>query len=126
MSYALSRPSSSQRSGLLAVVISRHVGVFLLILAAKTVVPQIMEMPLVVDLLQAAPIVKPPEAKPLPVVKPQPVKQQHTPTPRTPTPQIEATQSMLPAPAAPVAAPPVEIKAAPPAASGSTMLRSTP
>ncbi len=115
MSYALSRPSSSQRSGLLAVVISLHVGVFLLILAAKTVVPQIMEMPLVVDLLQAAPIVKPPEAKPLPVVKPQPVKQQHTPTPRTPTPQIEATQSTLPAPAAPVAAPPVEIKAAPPA-----------
>lgn len=115
MSYALSRPSSSQRSGLLAVVISLHVGVFLLILAAKTVVPQIMEMPLVVDLLQAAPIVKPPEAKPLPVVKPQPVKQQHTPSPRTPTPQIEATQSNLPAPAAPVAAPPVEIKPAPPA-----------
>ena len=115
MSYALSRPSSSQRSGLLAVVIGLHVGVFLLILAAKTVVPQIMEMPLVVDLLQAAPIVKPPEAKPLPVVKPQPVKQQHTPTPRTPTPQIEATQSTLPAPAAPVAAPPVEIKPAPPA-----------
>ena len=115
MSYALSRPSSSQRSGLLAVVIGLHVGVFLLILAAKTVVPQIMEMPLVVDLLQAAPIVKPPEAKPLPVVKPQPVKQQHTPTPRTPTPQIEATQSTLPAPAAPGAAPPVEIKPAPPA-----------
>ena len=54
MSYALSRPSSSQRSGLLAVVIGLHVGVFLLILATKTVVPQIMEMPLVVDLLQAA------------------------------------------------------------------------
>ena len=52
MSYALSRPSSSQRSGLLAVVIGLHVGVFLLILAAKTVVPKIMEMPLVVDLLQ--------------------------------------------------------------------------
>jgi protein TonB len=103
MSYALSRPSSSQRSGLLAVVIGLHVGVFLLILAAKTVVPKIMEMPLVVDLLQSAPIEKPPEAKPLPMVKPQPVKQQRTPTPRTPTPQIEATQSNLPAPAAPVA-----------------------
>ena len=115
MSYALSRPSSSQRSGLLAVVIGLHVGVFLLILAAKTVVPQIMEMPLVVDLLQAAPIEKPPEAKPLPMVKPQPVKQQKTPTPRTPAPQIEATQSNLPAPAAPVAVPPVEIKPAPPA-----------
>jgi protein TonB len=116
MSYALSRPSSSQRSGLLAVVIGLHVGIFLLILAAKTVVPQIMEMPLIVDLLQAAPIEKPPEAKPLPMVKPQPVKQQHTPAPRTPTPQIEATQSNLPAPAAPVAAPPVEIKPSAPAA----------
>jgi protein TonB len=103
MSYALSRPSSSQRSGLLAVVIGLHAGVFLLILAARTVVPQIMEMPLVVDLLQAAPIEKPPEAKPLPMVKPQPVKQQRTPSPKTPTPQIEATQSNLPAPAAPVA-----------------------
>jgi protein TonB len=103
MSYALSRPSSSQRSGLLAVVVGLHVGVFLLILAAKTVVPQIMEMPLMVDLLQAAPIEKPPEAKPLPMVKQQPVKQQRTPTPKTPTPQIEATQSNLPAPAAPVA-----------------------
>ena len=115
MSYALSRPSSSQRSGLLALVIGLHAGGFLLILAAKTVVPQIMEMPLVVDLLQAAPIEKLPQAKPLPMVKPQPIKQQPTPTPRTATPQIEATQSNLPAPAAPVAMPPVEIKAAPPA-----------
>jgi protein TonB len=114
MSYALSRPSSSQRSGLLAVVIGLHVGVFLLILATKTVVPQIMEMPLIVDLLQAAPIEKPPVAKPLPMVKPQPVKQQKTPAPQTPTPKIEATQSSLPAPAAPVAAP-AEIKPAPPA-----------
>ena len=103
MSYALSRPSSSQRSGLLAVVIGLHVGVFLLILATKTVVPQTMEMPLIVDFLQAAPIEKPPEAKPLPMVKPQPIKQQRTPTTKTPTPQIEATQSNLPAPAAPVA-----------------------
>jgi len=114
MSYALSRPSSSQRSGLLAVVIGLHVGVFLLILATKTVVPQIMEMPLIVDLLQAAPIEKPPVAKPLPMLKPQPVKQQKTPAPQTPTPQIEATQSSLPAPAAPVAVP-AEIKPAPPA-----------
>ena len=114
MSYALSRPSSSQRSVLLAIVIGLHVGVFLLILAARTVVPQIMEMPLVVDLLQAAPIEKPPEAKPLPMVKPQPVKQQRTPAPKTPTPQIEATQSNLPAPAAPVATLP-DPKPTPPA-----------
>ena len=116
MSYALARPSSSQRSGLLAVVIGLHVGIFLLILAAKTVVPQIMEMPLLVDLLQAAPIEKPPQAKPLPMVKPQPVKPQRTPAPQMPTPQIEATQSNLPAPATAIATPPVEIKpTAPPA-----------
>jgi len=111
MSYALSRPSSAQRSGLLTVVIGLHVGIFLVILAAKTVVPQIMEMPLVVDLLEAAPIEKPPEAKPLPI-KQQPVKQQHTPTPKTPAPVIEATKSDVPAPAAPVVAP-AEPKPAP-------------
>ena len=114
MSYALSRPSSRKRSGLLAAVIGLHAGVFLLILAAKSVVPQLMETPLVVDLLQAEPIEKPSEAKPLPMVKPQPVKQQRTPTPNTPTPQIEATQSNLPAPAAPVATLP-DPKPTPPA-----------
>jgi len=112
MSYALSRPSSFQRSGLLGVVIGLHVGVFLIILAAKTVVPQIMEMPLVVDLLQPPEAEKPPVAKPLPMVKPQPVKQQRTPTPKAPTPVIEATNSNVPAPSAPVVAP-AEPKAAP-------------
>ena len=100
MSYALSRPSQTRRSGLLTVVIGLHVGIFLIILAAKTVVPQIMEMPLVVDLLQAEPEQKPPEAKPLPVSKPQPIKQQ----PKTKAPPLEATTSTAPAPAAPVAA----------------------
>ncbi|WP_265949242.1 energy transducer TonB [Dechloromonas sp. A34] len=96
MSYALSRPTSAQRSGLLGIVIGAHVGVFLLILAAKTVAPQIMEMPLIVDLLQPeAP--KAPEPKPLPVIKPEPVRQKPTPTPKLPTPQIEATNSPVPA-----------------------------
>lgn len=113
MSYALSRPSSSQRSGLLGIVIGAHVGVFLLVLAAKTVVPQIIEMPLIVDLLPAeAP--KPPPVKPLPVVKPEPVRQKPAPAPKAPAPPIEATTSSVPAPAAPVAAPP-ETKPAPPA-----------
>jgi protein TonB len=113
MSYALSRPSASQRTGLLGIVIGAHVGIFLVILAAKTVVPQIMEMPLIVDLLPAeAP--KQPQAKPLPVVKPEPVRQKPTPTPKAPTPPIEATTSTVPAPAAPVAAPP-ETMPAPPA-----------
>lgn len=112
MSYALSRPSPFQRSGLLGVVIGLHVGVFLLVLAAKTVMPQIMEMPLVVDLLQPPEAEKPPVAKPLPMVKPQPVKQQRAPTPKAPTPVIEATNSTVPAPAAPVVAP-AEPKPAP-------------
>jgi len=113
MSYALTRPSSTQRSGLLGIVIGAHAAVFLPILAAKTVVPQIMEMPLIVDLLQPeAP--KAPEPKPLPVIKPEPVRQKPTPAPKLPTPQIEATNSQLPAPATPVAAPP-DVKPAPPA-----------
>lgn len=113
MSYALSRPSNSQRTGILGVVIGLHVGIFLLILAAKTVVPQIMEIPMVVDLLQTPEVEKPPEAKPLPVTKPQPVKQQHqAPAPKTPTPVIETTSSTVPTPAAPVA-PPAETKPTP-------------
>ena len=112
MSYALTRPSSTQRSSLLGIVIGAHTAVLLLILAAKTVVPQIMEMPLIVDMLEPeAP--KAAEPKPLPVSKPEPVRQKPTPAPKLPTPQIEATNSQVPAPAAPVAAPP-EIKPAPP------------
>ena len=112
MSYALSRPSPFQRSGLLTVVIGLHVGVFLLILAAKTVVPQIMEMPLVVDLLETQEIKKEPVAKPLPMTKPAPVKTPQTPAPKAAAPVVEATQSNVPAPAAVVAAP-VEAKPAP-------------
>jgi protein TonB len=111
MSYALSRPSSARRSGLLGVVIGLHATVFLVIMAAKTIVPEMVEMPLIVDLLQPPAEIKQPVAKPLPMAKPQPVRQ---PVPKTPTPVIEATQSELPAPAAPVATPP-DIKPAPPA-----------
>lgn len=124
MSAALSPPRArprgrpgalmARRSGLLGIVVSLHAVVFLGILAARTVVPQILEMPLVVDLIQLAEPPKPPQAKPLPI-KPQPLKQaQHAPVPKTPTPVIEATRSDLPAPAAPVAAP-AEAKPAPPA-----------
>lgn len=111
MSYALSRPSSAQRSGLLGVVIGLHAAVFLVIMAAKTIAPQIVEMPLIVDLLQPPAEIKQPVAKPLPMDKPQPVRQ---PVPKTPAPVIEATRSELPAPATPVASPP-DIKPAPPA-----------
>ena len=111
MSYALSRPSQIQRSSLLAIVIALHAGVFLLILAAKTVVPKIMEMPLIVDLLQPPEAQKEPEAKPLPVVRPQPVRQKPVPVPKAPVPVIETTTSSAPAPATAIAAPP-ENKAA--------------
>ena len=112
MSYALSSPSASRRSGLLMVVIGLHAAVIAIVIAAKTVVPQIMEMPLIVDLVQPAEI-KPPEAKPLPVTKPQPVFQKPQPRP-TPTPVIEATQSQVATANAPVASPP-DVKPAPPA-----------
>ena len=111
MSYALSRPSQIQRSSLLAIVIALHAGVFLLILAAKTVAPKIMEMPLIVDLLQPPEAQKEPEAKPLPVVRPQPVRQKPVPVPKAPVPVIETTTSTAPAPATAIAAPP-ENKAA--------------
>ncbi len=115
MSYTLSRPSPLQRSGLLSVVVGLHVGVFLLILVAKTVVPQIMEIPLVVDLLPAPEVAKPPEAKPLPMAKPVPVKTVQAPIPKAPTPVVEATQSTVPTPAAIVAAPAEPKPVAPPA-----------
>ena len=112
MSYTLSRPSPFQRSGLLTAVIGLHVGVFLLILAAKTVVPEIMEIPLVVDLLETQDLRKEPVAKPLPMTKPVAVKTPQTPAPKAAAPVVEATQSNVPAPAAVVAAP-VEAKPAP-------------
>ncbi len=106
MSYVLSRPSPFQRSGLLGAVVALHAGILLLILAAKTVAPQIMAMPLVVDLLQPPEVRKEPEAKPLPVARPQPQRQKPVPTPRTPVPALETTTSTAPAPEAVVAVPP--------------------
>ncbi|MFH1658337.1 MAG: energy transducer TonB [Pseudomonadota bacterium] len=115
MSYTLSRPSPFQRSGLLTAVVGLHVGVFLLILAAKTVVPQIMEIPLVVDLLETQEIKKEPVAKPLPMTKPVAVKTPQTPAPKAAAPVVEATESNVPAPAAVVAAPAEAKPVAPPA-----------
>jgi protein TonB len=111
MSYALSRPSSTQRSSLLLIVVGFHIGLLLLIMAAKTIAPQIMEMPMIVDLLPAPPVEQP-VAKPLPVIKPQPVRPK--PAVKIPTPVLETTTSPEPAPAATVATPP-EVKPAPPA-----------
>ncbi|WP_415034779.1 energy transducer TonB [Azonexus sp.] len=125
MSYALSRPSTTQRSSLLGIVIAAHVGIVLLILAAKTIAPQIMEMPLIVDLLPPPPIEKPPEAKPLPVAAPVPVKPQPRPQPqpKTPQPVLETTQSSAPAENAPTAPPVVEAPPPPPAPAAVTQAR---
>lgn len=114
MSYALSRPTTSRRSGLLSIVIGLHVGVVLLALAAKTVAPQIMEMPLIVDLLPAPELEAPPEAKPLPMAKPEPVVRKPLPQPKAPTPVLETTASQAPAENAPLAPPPIA-EPAPPA-----------
>ena len=124
MSYTLSRPSTTQRSSLLMLVVGLHVGAFLLILAAKTVVPQIMEIPLIVDLLQTPELPKTPEAKPLPMAKPVPVKQPRAPTPnpspaptpvaKAPSPALEPSATTVPAPAPQAAA--VEAKPATPPA----------
>lgn len=114
MSYALSPPSTSRRSGLLGVVIGLHVGMLLLALAAKTVAPQIMEMPLIVDLLPAPQFEAPPEAKPLPVARPEPVKRKPVPVPKEPAPVLETTASEAPAEDAPLA-PPQIAEPAPPA-----------
>jgi len=106
----MSRPSSTQRSSLLGIVIGLHVGIFLLIVAAKTIAPQIMELPMIVDLIPAQEEEQP-QAKPLPMAKPQPVHKP-TPAPKTPAPKLETTTSDVPAPSAPVAPPP---EPAPPA-----------
>jgi periplasmic protein TonB len=111
MSYALSRPSPFQRSSLLGIVIALHAGIFLLILAARTVAPKIMELPLIVDLLQPPEEQNLSEANPLPVARPQPVRQKPLPFPKAPVPVIETTVSTAPAPESAIAAPP-ENKAA--------------
>lgn len=106
MSYALSRPTNTRRSSLLGIVVGLHVGIFLVIASARSVAPQIMELPLVVDLLQPVES-RPPEATPKPVAKPQPVREKPhpVPAPKAPPSPLEATHSEIVAPAAPVAAP---------------------
>lgn len=113
MRHALSRPASRQRSSLLLIVVGLHAGLFLLVMAAKTVAPAVIERPLIVDLLPPAPVAQPP-ARTLPVAQPEPLRKP-PPAPKTPTPTLETTTSSEPAPSAPVAAPP-ETKPAPPAA----------
>lgn len=121
MSYALSRPSTSRRGGFLSVVIALHGGALLLALAEKTVAPQMMEIPLVVDLLQ--PAQPKAEVRPQPENKPTPVRQKLT--PRAPATVLETTASNTPAPAAPtvVSAPPQAAPSPAPVAEAVTQAR---
>lgn len=114
MSHTLRHPSTTRRGSLLTIVVGLHAAVLLVVLAAKTIAPQIIETPLLVDLLPAPQIEATPQAKPQPVAKPEPIRQKPQPTPKTPTPLLETTTSQAPAEQAPVAPPPV-LEPAPPA-----------
>lgn len=110
MSYVIPRHSRRRQGGLLFLVMAAHLGLALILLAAKTVVPPVAELPLMADLLQAPSPV--PLNRQLPVVKPSPFPEKTTPRPSLP---LEASRSSLAADNAPVAAP-HESKAAPAAA----------
>lgn len=111
MSYALPRPSTTARSGLLGAVIGLHLGALLLILAAKAVAPKIMELPLIVDFIQPPQLEQPPRPMPVPVKKPV-LKPQRAPSAKAPTPPLETTQSTVATAEAP-AVPQVQAKPAP-------------
>lgn len=99
MSNALARASASKRGSLLGMVLSAHIAIFWLLLNAKSVAPQIMEMPMVVDLLEAT--LPQSESKPLSAAKPVPLRTQAARP--SPIPLIEATQSNAAAANAPLA-----------------------
>jgi len=101
MSYALTTAPSLHRTGLFGLVVALHVVAFALITASKTVAPQILEMPLIVDLIAPVDTPKPPESKPYPLFKPQAPRQTTHPKALAP---VEASTSIVPAPASAVAA----------------------
>jgi protein TonB len=100
MSHALYRNTPGTRGGLLAVVIGAHVLAGVLLISAKTLAPQVAEIPMIVDFLQDAP--RQPQAKPQPVVKPQ-IAQPKAPPQATKL-NIEATASTVATNNAPVVA----------------------
>ena len=95
MSYVHSSLPMSRSGGLLGVVVAAHVGLAALILATKTVLPQIMESPLVVDLIEASPLPLVAKAKPSPTPIPTPPAPQKKVAP--PQPRLETTSSTAPA-----------------------------
>lgn len=111
MSYTLSRPNPIQRSGLLTLVIGLHVGAFILLFAARTVLPKIMETPMIVDLLQVPEAPQTPTPKPVMMPRPAPVKPSPMPvvrpahTAKSVTALVDSTNNSTPAPAATTATP---------------------
>lgn len=128
MNYAYSTSShsgSARRGGLLGIVVALHVGVLLLILAAKTVVPELLETPLMVHFIEPPkPVEVAAAPRPLPVAPPRREVIRHerpklTPAPPRkapdPLPALETTSSMEPAPAsAPVVSLPATAPSPPP------------
>lgn len=101
MSQARTGFPVSRRGGLLGIVLGAHAAVGLLLVAARSVAPQLLDNPLVVDLL---PPPEPPRleaAKPLPTAPSQP---KHQP-PRAPQPPAVATNTNAVAPSSPSVAP---------------------
>lgn len=100
-----------QRSSLLTVVLGLHAVLLALMMTHKTVLPKVVELPLVVDLIEAVPLpvspaAAPAEVSPQPVIpppkpqpkpKPRPQKKTPAPQPKPQQPQIEATTSSEPA-----------------------------
>lgn len=98
MSYVLSSSSATRRTGLIGVVVGLHIGLFTLLILTKTALPQIVETPLIVDLIEAMPLPQASKAKPSPVVTPPvPQKKDSTPPQKAPQPVLETTASTEPA-----------------------------
>ncbi len=64
MNHRSFRPRPANRFGLLSVVIGLHTVLLVLILTHKTVLPEIAELPLIVDLIEAIPLPVAPAATP--------------------------------------------------------------
>ncbi len=101
MSHALARPSIASRSGLLGVVLALHLGVLLVVAAAKVLPPRELTAPIEIALL--APAAEPESPRPVPVSKPQAQPHKANPAPKAAQPALEATQSKEPSANAPQA-----------------------
>lgn len=98
MSYVLSSPSAKRRTGLIGVVVGLHIGLFALLILTKTALPQLVETPLIVDLIEAMPLSQASRAKPSPLVTPPvPQKKESTPPQKASQPVLETTASAEPA-----------------------------